>query len=413
MEKVEVIDFDHQGRGIGKLNNKTVFINNALPGEIVEIKVLKEKKNFIEADVSSILKESPIRINPVCPYFNKCGGCDLMHISYEEQLRFKQKKIENIKNRFSNIDFPIRDIISSDNLYYRNKVTFHVNNGKIGYFKEKSNVLIDIDSCLLLDKKITEIYHLIKDNMNLEGIDSIVIRSSLNIDNSMIIVYTNKKVNEQEIINLFKDKVDSIIISSKGNFKSIFGNDYILEKLFSKKFIITADSFFQVNTKQTEKLYSKVIEYVEPKNYETVLDLYCGTGTIGILVSEGAKEVLGIELNKSAVKSALENKKLNDTKNIAFYAGDTGEILSKHNYKVDTVIVDPPRAGLSELAITEIFKVGAKKIVYVSCDPMTLMRDLNLLSTQYDVLELTPVDMFPNTSHVECVTVLCRKSIIK
>ena len=262
MEKVEVIDFDHQGRGIVKLNNKTVFINNALPGEIVEIKVLKEKKNFIEADVSSILKESPIRINPVCPYFNKCGGCDLMHISYEEQLRFKQKKIENIKNRFSNIDFPIRDIISSDNLYYRNKVTFHVNNGKIGYFKEKSNVLIDIDSCLLLDKKITEIYHLIKDNMNLEGIDSIVIRSSLNIDNSMIIVYTNKKVNEQEIINLFKDKVDSIIISSKGNFKSIFGNDYILEKLFSKKFIITADSFFQVNTKQTEKLYSKVIEYV-------------------------------------------------------------------------------------------------------------------------------------------------------
>lgn len=406
METIEIIDYDHQGRGIGKLNNKTVFVYNALPKEVVEIKVLKEKTNFIEAEVNKIITSSPVRINPICPYFNICGGCDIMHISYEEQLKFKQKKIENIKNRFSNIDFKIKDIISSNDLYYRNKVTLHVSNNKIGYFKEKSNDLIEIDSCILLDKNINKIYSIIKNNMNLDGITSIVIRSSLNISNSMVIIYVSKKVNEQEIINLLSGVADSIIISYNNEFKTIYGNDYILEKLFDKTFIITADSFFQVNTKQTEKLYGKVIEYVDPKATETILDLYCGTGTIGILLSKYAKEVVGIEINTSAVKSANKNKELNKINNISFYAGDTGEILSKHNYHVDTVVVDPPRAGLNELAIKEIFKINPKKIVYVSCDPMTLMRDLNLLSVKYDILELTPVDMFPNTSHVECVCVL-------
>ena len=228
METIEIIDYDHQGRGIGKLNNKTVFVNNALPKEVVEIKVLKEKKNFIEANVNKIITSSPVRINPICPYFNICGGCDIMHISYEEQLKFKQKKIENIKNRFSNIDFKIKDIISSNDLYYRNKVTLHVSNNKIGYFKEKSNDLIEIDSCILLDKNINKIYSIIKNNMNLDGITSIVIRSSLNISNSMVIIYVSKKVNEQEIINLLSGVVDSIIISYNNEFKTIYGNDYIL-----------------------------------------------------------------------------------------------------------------------------------------------------------------------------------------
>lgn len=408
---VEIIDFDHQGRGIGKLNNKTVFVVNALPGEIVEVDIIQEKKNFIEGKVLNYIKISDKRISPLCPYCNMCGGCDIMHISYQEQLEFKQKKIENIVKRYLNSSLLVKNIIPSCDLHYRNKVTFHVKNNHIGYYKEKSNDLIAIETCFLLDDNINKIYKVIKENMNLNNVEMVVIRTSKNISNSMVIIYIKGKVDENSFIELLRSYVDSIIISYNGEFKSIYGNDFILEKLIDMKFIIKANSFFQVNTLQTERLYSKVMEYVGAKKDEVVLDLYCGTGTIGMFISQNAKEVIGIELNPSAVLSANENKKLNNIDNINFFVGDTGKILKQSNYKVDTIIVDPPRAGLSSLTINEIFKIKPKKIVYVSCDPMTLVRDLNALSKDYNILELTPVDMFPNTSHVECVSLLQKKTL--
>ena len=181
----------------------------------------------------------------------------------------------------------------------------------------------------------------------------------------------------------------------------------MVEKLLEYDFMLTNDAFFQVNTKQAEKLYEKVLEYADIKEEETVLDLYCGTGTIGILASKYAKKVIGIEINEAAVKSANKNKELNKIENIEFFEGDTGTVLAKHNYTVDIVIVDPPRAGLNKEAINEILSIAPKRIVYVSCDPMTLARDLDILADNYDIVELTPVDMFPNTAHVECVVKLC------
>ena len=408
MECVEIKTLDHQGRGISKIDNKTVFVSNALPNEVVEIEITNEKKKFCEASVNKILQKSPKRIESICPYFNVCGGCDLLHISYEEQLKYKQVKIVDIMQRYCQVEFPIKDIISSDNFYYRNKVVFHVVDNKLGYYKEKSNDLIEIDKCLLLDNAIDDIYQLIK-NINLKNILDITIRYSLNNKEIMVILSIVGNIDENMWINTLKEKVSSIIVEDNNNFKTIYGKDYIIEKLFDYNFIIKNDSFFQVNTKQTEKLYSKALEYADINDNDIVLDLYCGTGTIGILASKTAKKVIGIEINEEAVKSANKNKELNNVTNIEFYAGDTGTILSKHNYKVDTVIVDPPRAGLNDTAIKEILSINPKKIVYVSCDPMTLARDLNILSENYNIVELTTVDMFPNTAHVECVVELNKK----
>lgn len=405
MCKLEIVSLDHQGRGIGKIDNKTVFIENALPKEVVEVSITSFKKNYCEASVNKYLQKSTSRIEPICPYFLVCGGCDLLHVPYEKQIEYKNDKIKNIMQRFCKEKFAIKEIITSPDFYYRNKVTYHVKDG-IGFYKEKSNDLIKIDTCFLADKKIDYVYNVIKDNANLENIKSIVIRASYYTDDIMVVLEINGSINEKHWIDLLKDKVSTIIINNNRNFKTIYGNGFVVEKLLGLNFMITNDAFFQVNTLQAEKLYEKVLEYADIKDNEIVLDLYCGTGTIGILASKYAKKVIGIEINGYAVKSANENKELNNITNIEFYAGDTGKVLSKNNYKVDTVIVDPPRAGLNTQAIEEIISISPKRIVYVSCDPMTLARDLNLLAELYEIKELTPVDMFPNTAHVECVVKL-------
>ena len=218
----------------------------------------------------------------------------------------------------------------------------------------------------------------------------------------MVIFKTSNYIDNKKIINILKKKVDSIYI----NDELIYGKGKIIENLCNKNFYISPSSFFQVNTLQAEKLYNKAIAYADIKKEDTVLDLYCGTGTIGIVASDKAKKVIGIELNKEAIKDANENKKLNNINNIEFYAGDVGKILNKNNYKPDIIIVDPPRAGLDSLALSQILNIRPKKLVYVSCDLMTLARDLKLLSNDYDILELTPVDMFPYTAHVESVCAL-------
>ena len=412
MYKIEIVSLDHQGRGIGKIDNKTVFVSNALPSEVVDIDIIVSKKNYCEAGVNKILQKSTDRINPICPYFSLCGGCDLLHMSYAKQLEYKNDKVKNIMQRFCKEKFVIKNIISSNDLYYRNKVTYHVDED-IGFYREKSNDLIKIDMCFLVDKRITRIYNVIKQKSNLKNIKSIIIRASYYTDDIMVVLEVLDVINEKEWIDLLCDQVSTIIINNQKKFKTIWGKDFMVENLLGYQFLIRNDAFFQVNTLQAEKLYEKVLEYADIKENETVLDLYCGTGTIGILASKYAKKVIGIEINESAVKSANENKKLNNIKNIEFYVGDTGKILAKYHYNVDVVIVDPPRAGLNKDAIEEILQINSKKIVYVSCDPMTLARDLNILSEMYEIKELTPIDMFPNTAHVECVSVLHRKSLEK
>ncbi len=402
MYKVEVTKLDHQGRGIAKINDKIIFIPNVLPCETIDVNIVLEKKKYYEGTVKEIINASDKRIKPICPYFEECGGCQFLNMNYQDSLDYKQNKVEEIMNKYLGIKIKINNIVACDNnLYYRNKTTFQVEND-IGFFKEKTNTLIPVDKCYISDIRINDIYKEIKDNIDLTNVNQIIIRATKNTLESMVIFKTSNYVDNKRLIDVLKNKVDSIYI----NDELIYGKGKIIENLCNKNFYISPSSFFQVNTVQAEKLYNKAIEYANIKKEDTVLDLYCGTGTIGIIASDKAKKVIGIELNKEAIKDANENKKLNNINNIEFYAGDVGKILNKNNYKPDTIIVDPPRAGLDSLALSQILNIKPKKLVYVSCDLMTLARDLKLLSNDYDILELTPVDMFPYTAHVESVCTL-------
>lgn len=402
MYKVKISNLDHKGRGISRINNKIIFIPNALSHETIDVDIVLEKKNYYEGVIKEIISASDKRIKPICPYFEECGGCQFLNINYQDSLDYKQNKVEEIINKYLGIKIKINDIVAcDDNLYYRNKTTFQVN-GDIGFFKEKTNTLIPVDKCYISDTKINDICKIIKDNVNLTSVSQLIIRAAKNTKESMVIFKTNNYIDNKSIVNTLKDIVDSIYV----NDELIYGKSKIIENLCEKKFNISPSAFFQVNTLQAEKLYNQAIEYADIKKDDTVLDLYCGTGTIGIIASKNAKKVIGIELNKDAIKDANENKKLNNINNIEFYSGDVGKILNKNNYKPDIIIVDPPRAGLDSLAISQILNIKPKKIVYVSCDLMTLARDLKLLSSDYDILELTPVDMFPYTAHVESVCVL-------
>ena len=389
---VRIEKLDHFGRGIAKVNNMPIFVENSLIDEEVEVLITKEKKNYMEGVVIDYIKKSPLRVESNCPYYDKCGGCDLLHLSYIEQLKYKENKVKEIIKKFSGLEC-INNIVSSKQFNYRNKITLQVKNG-IGYFQKKSNDIINIDNCLLVDNKINEIINKLK-KIDVSDVKKIVIRVT-NLE-SMVVFYGK--------INLKIDlDVDTIII----NDKVIKGNGYIREEINDFKFIISPTSFFQVNNIGMINIYNKVLEYVDGGN---VLDLYCGTGTIGIYVSKRANKVLGIELNKEAIKDALINKKLNNINNIDFISGDVGTILSENNFKADIVIVDPPRAGLDNKSINNIIKIKPRKIIYVSCDPVTLARDLNILKEKYDVIEITPFDMFGNTYHVECVCLLKIKDV--
>ena len=398
---VKIDRLDHQGRGIAKVNNITTFIPNALVDEIVDINIIETKKNYNIGKVNKYIEISKDRIEPICKYFNLCGGCDLMHMSYENQLLFKENKIKNIIERYTNIDVnKVKKILYSNDLYYRNKVVFKVDKN-IGFYDKKSYNIVPIDNCLISSNKINQILNILN-TCNLDNIKQIMIRT--NEADSLAVIYTDTISNE--IINKLKDNCSIVKYNKK--YEVVSGKGYIIDKIGDYKFVISPDSFYQVNKNTVKILYDKVLEYLNPSKEESILDLYSGTGTIGIYVSKYVKNVLSIEINESASKDALKNKELNHIDNIEFICDDVANEIDKIKH-VDSIIVDPPRSGLDNKTIEYLKKINSKKIVYVSCDPMTLARDLEKLSEVYDIVEITPVDMFPNTSHVECVCVLKHK----
>ena len=366
--EVTIIDYDHQGRGMARINNKIVFIPNTMIGEIVDIKITKEKKNFIEAEVINYIKTNPNRVDNLCPYYKQCGGCDILHLPYDEQLEYKYNKVKNIIKRYVKEDIKINNIVKSDKQFnYRNKVTLQVDKNKFGYYSKKSNNIIPIKKCLLLD-----------DSLN-------------------------------DYISTIDNTKEKIVLRTNGKKILDNNNELITKEIGKYKYLVSLDSFFQVNDNVTFKLYEKVKEYCNSSDDDTILDLYCGTGTIGIYLSDKCKKVLGIEINKQAIKDANKNKELNNIDNIEFIAEDVAKVINKIKIKPDIVVVDPPRAGLDEFTIKEITKINPKRLIYVSCDPMTLARDLNILKYYFNIKEITPFDMFPNTYHIENVVLLEKK----
>ena len=391
---IEITQLDHNGYGIGKLNNKIVFVRNALPGEIVDIKIIDEKKKYLKADVKTYIKKSNDRIDVICPYYNSCGGCDLLHMSYNDQLKFKQNKINNIINKYLKTKININNIVKSDKQFnYRNKTVFQVKNG-IGFFDNKSHDLIKTDSCLLSDKLINKsIKYLNK--LELNKIDKITLRANNN--KLMIIIDTKHDID----ITPIKEISNSIYIHNK-SYNLVYKEPFNYQKLNEYNFLIAPDSFFQINNNVCIKMYDKIKSYI--KENTNVLDLFCGCGTIGIYTNIN-NHTIGIEKVESAIESANINKHNNNVKNIEFICGSVDDYISNIN-NIDTIIIDPPRAGITSKTIENILRIRPKEIIYVSCDPMTLVRDLNHLLDAYNVVELTPFDMFPNTKHIECVCLL-------
>lgn len=394
--KIEKLD--NFGRGISHINNKIVFISNALEDEVVDATTTYSNKKFDEAKVNEIIEVSRMRIKPICPYFDICGGCNLLHMNYDDQLKFKYNKVKDIIFKYLKENIKVNDVIYSNQFNYRNKASFEVKE-KLCYKMRKSTNLVDINYCYLLDKNINDIVHVLN-NLNLKNINNITIRTGE--EDIMVIISGNPT---QEIIDALKEKARSIYV----NDKLVYGRSNIVSKIGNYEFFVSDKSFFQINKYNVKNLYDKVLEYAELTGNENILDLYCGTGTIGIYLSKYAKSVIGIEVNEQAIFDANVNKNKNNIENISFICDTTSNINNIVNNDFDVIIVDPPRSGLDKNTINFLINSKAKRVVYVSCDIMTLVRDLNILKQDYDIREITPVDMFPNTYHVETVCILERK----
>lgn len=390
MKKINCERLDDFGRGIGYIDGKVVFVSGMFPGEEGLVNISLNKKKYMIGELFSLEKKAVDRICPKCSY-NNCG-CALKSLNYEKTLIYKKDKVKTILKKFGGIDINIKEIVPSLNIYnYRNKITLKVKSGKLGYFKNNSNELIEIDECIIADERINKIISILKKE-NLSKVLEIIIKA---MDEVMIIIKGNMN------FECLKEYADSIYMD--GNL--VYGKDKILNSILDFKFLVSRDSFFQVNKNITEKLYKKVLEYA--LKGDRVIDLYCGTGTISLLLSKHFKEVIGIEINKEAVECANRNKEINCINNVTFMCGDANKITD--SLKASVVTIDPARAGMSEDGIKNILKIKPDRIVYVSCNPVTLARDLKFLKEYYNIIEITLYDMFPWTYHVECVTLLTLK----
>lgn len=397
--KIEKLDY--YGRGISRSSGKVYFIENALKDEDVSITLLKEKKKYCEAKLKEISNISKDRTEAKCKYYNVCGGCQLMHIKEEKQEEFKKEKVEEILKKFLKYNKDVNDIVFSKNFNYRNKVVLHVKDNKLGFYKNKTNELIEIDKCLLLNPVINDLISYLKNYIELKDIEKITIKVG-NKTNEVMLIIDGSIAKYQNLLEI----VDVLII----NEKVMTTKDYITSYIGNKKYIIKRNSFFQVNYDISTRMYNKVKDVIVKEKSKNVLDLYCGTGTIGIYISDVVSKITGIEVVSDAIEAANINKKINNVENIEFILGkveDKLDFISNNN--IDTIIVDPPRSGLHKKVIPTLEKISPKTIIYVSCDPITMARDIKLLSNNYELVEVTPYDMFPNTYHVECVAVMCVK----
>ena len=388
--EIKIEKMDHTGNGIGFYDGKICFIPKSVVGDIVDVSFVKSTKKYNIGKVEKIVKSSDSRIDSICPYYQLCGGCNINNLSYDEQLEFKKNKVKNIFKRYLNLDINPNIIGSRDEYKYRNKITFHVNNKKIGLVSIDGDI-IDIDNCLLVSDKVNELYNLIRKE-DLSLVKKIVIREC---DNGLIL----------DIDGTFDiSKIKNMCLSIYSNGKCIFsnGDGYILVN--DIKYLVSNKSFFQVNTSNIKNLYDLVLKYGNFCGNERVIDLYCGVGSISLYISKYVKSVLGIEIVNEAIIDAKNNACQNNIENVDFICGDVSKIVNS-KIKGDVVIVDPPRIGLDKHTIDVLNECRIKKIIYVSCNPMTLVRDIKMLNN-YSLDKIELVDMFPQTHHVECVCLL-------
>ena len=459
LQDIEIIDIAAEGNSIAKIENKVLFVPQGIPGDIVDVQLTRKRTSYMEGYIVTLKKPSPMRIEPFCSHFGVCGGCKWQHLPYSEQLKWKQKQVTDSFQRIGKVEIEkLHTIIPSENTrYYRNKLEYTFSDNRWlpkelitgdNYVREPGagfhipgmfDKVLDIDYCyhqpdpsndfrlalkqFALEQNLS-FFHL----RNKEGLlRNLIIRNTSTGEWMLIIAFGSENQSEIDLVMEFMASkfplVTSLmyVINTKLNdtindleIKLYRGRDHIIEEMEGLKFKIGPKSFYQTNSQQAYQLYSVARKFANLKGNEIVYDLYTGTGTIANFAAHQSKKVIGIEYVADAIVDAKENSQINNIANTKFYAGDMKDILNQQfideHGRPDVIITDPPRAGMHQSVIEAILYASPEKIVYVSCNPATQARDIQLLSEQYLVTEVQPVDMFPHTHHVENVALLIKKN---
>jgi 23S rRNA (uracil1939-C5)-methyltransferase len=455
LEALTVLDMADEGRALCKHEGLVIFVEKVVPGDVIDVRITKKKKSYLEGEMVNLRTPSPLRTDPFCKHFGTCGGCKWQYLGYESQLVFKQKQVLDAMQRLGKIENPpVSAIIGSPTVtHYRNKLDFSFADRKwltreefankeeldgpaLGFhIPGKFDKVLDIDECFLQPEPSNSIRLAVKKYAVENGLTfinlrqregllrSLIIRSTLKGDLMVIVmVYEDPEQQLEGLLEHLKNSFPQItsllyVINPKANdtlqdldIQTYHGLPYITEQMEDLNFRIGPKSFFQTNSLQSLKLYEITREFAQLTGTESVYDLYTGTGTIANFVARKAKKVVGIEYVKDAIEDAKLNSSLNGITNTTFYAGDMKDLLTESFFaehgKPDVIITDPPRAGMHADVVEQLAKSGVKRIVYVSCNPGTQARDIQLMHQNYRVVKLQPVDMFPHTAHVENVALL-------
>lgn len=457
IENVEVTGYAAEGKSLARVDGKVIFIEGAVPGDVVDVRITRNKKDWAEGKASHIKALSTDRVTPFCIHFGVCGGCKWQMLPYDKQLQYKEQEVRDVMKRIGHLDeVPVLPIIGSEKtIHYRNKLEFTFSSkrylteddlktlgddewpgGALGYHVPRLyDKIIDIQECWLMDDINNEIRNTLREyslENNLSYYDikehtgflrNIVLRYCTTGELMVNIIFAHDDEKQiRKMCDYLLQKVPSITtllftINQKWNDtiydlkpQVVYGKGYVIEKLGNFSFKISPKSFFQTNTQQAEALYKVVQDFADLRGEETVYDLYCGTGSIGIFLSRSAKKIVGVDVVEEAINDAKENALLNKLSDTSFFAGDVIDICNDEFFilhgRPDVVIIDPPRAGLHSKLVQKLIEIAPKKMVYVSCNVATQARDLEVLSKKFAVEKLQPVDMFPHTHHIECVALL-------
>lgn len=432
---IEITGIGEKGEGIGKIDGFAVFVPYALVGETVSVLIVKVLKNYAFGKMVEIIKPSPHRIIPKCKVFYQCGGCDFQHCTYNLELQNKTQKVKDCISRIGGLDTEVLDAIGCTDMHYRNKAQFPVTHDGIGFYAARSHRVIPADNCLIQNEKSNRVIGVVKEymqNFHIKPYDEqtgkgmirhIFTRASLTGELMVCIVTASRDLkNADSLVSMLKNEFgENICVLQNINSKNtnvilgdetitLYGNDVITDKIGDLYFEISPKSFFQINPKQTKVLYDKVLEFGDFDGTENVLDLYCGIGTIGLYVARYVNSVVGVECVAPAIENAKKNAILNNIKNAEFYVGNSEDMAEKFPQS-DVIIIDPPRKGCDAKLLDTINQISPKKVIYVSCNPATLARDLKILDEYgYKADKIQPVDMFPRTCHVETVVLLQRQN---
>ena len=419
-------NFGCNGEGIARKDNFPIFIEGAIPGEEAEILIVKVLKNFAYGKILRILKPSKDRTEPVCPVFKRCGGCQLLHLNYETQLAFKTDYVKDCLRKFSGLqNFEVAPCcgMEGEPFYYRNKAQYPVSSGKCGFYAPRSHTLIPIESCIVQSKADAALIKIIENYPYNSEIRHLYTRTGESEIMAVLVTKSKKLPEKEQLISQMKaagvatlvqninPKNTNVILGSENIV--LYGKGFVEGKIGNLAFSISPHSFFQINTRQTERLYAKGKELLNLSGGETVLDMYCGIGSIGLFMADRAKKIIGVECVPQAVLNARENAEKNHIQNAEFIEGLSEDVLPeliKKGIRPDAVVIDPPRKGCDEKLLSALLTCAPDKILYISCNPATFARDIKILSETYALGTVYPFDLFPQTRHVETVVLLQRQN---